>query len=764
MALVWQAASVDAHTMSTARRLVWVSTWVVLVAYAGGLLLHGKGFDTLTDGWLGILTQVLPAIVCWIGVAGARTHRLQVTCLAVAISAFCIGNAVYVIAAGGSLALPYPSVADVGYLAFYPLILATIVLAVRRELRGIKAAVWLDSILGGLGGACALAVLLGPVFKNTTGGSFATVVALTYPMCDLLLVATVVGVAALQGWRLTPAWSWALAGLAVMTISDLVYSLRIANDSYLMGTILDVGWPLGLALLAGSAYSPPRTRRPQRPVLAMPVFATLIGVTVLALASRIHITTIAVVLAVLTLVGAAARTQLAFRQLRRLADLRRQATTDDLTGLPNRRALYAAVAQALDGPLRPHALLLLDLDRFKEVNDSLGHHVGDQLLIRVAERLRAQLRPHDVLARLGADEFAVLLVDAEQAHAVEVAARLRGSLTDPMTLAGIALHTGVSIGIALSPDHGSDATVLLRRADMAMYKAKTARSGHQVYAGNDDLGGAERLRTIHELRTALAENQLVLYYQPKIDLRTSDVRGVEALVRWNHPSRGVLQPDCFLELIEECGLMPALTRYVLDVALRQAAVWESQGRPLTVAVNLSAGSLLDSSLPTYIAGQLTARGVAAAHLQLEITEQTLMSDRNRARVILTALRELGVKISIDDFGTGYSSLAYLRDLPLDELKLDRLFISPMTTDTRANALVGSTIGLAHSLGLRLVAEGVEDNTTYSELRRLGCDEVQGYYLSRPIPAADLDRWIDDRRALPPPRSGVIVEAARSPQG
>jgi diguanylate cyclase (GGDEF)-like protein len=746
--------------MALGRRVVWGATWLVLLTYAIGLLSHGTGFSVLVDGWLGILTQVLPAIVCWIGVAGARTHRLQVTCLAMAISAFCIGNAVYVIAAGGSLALPYPSVADAGYLTFYPLILATIVLAVRRELRGIKAAVWLDSILGGLGGACALAVLLGPVFKNTTGGPLATVVALTYPMFDLVLVATVVGVAALQGWRLTPAWFWALAGLAVMTISDLVYSLRIANDSYRMGTVLDVGWPLGLALLAGSAYSPPKTRRPQRPVLAMPVFATLIGVTVLALASRIHITTIAVVLAILTLVGAGARTQLAFRQLQKLADLRRQATTDDLTGLPNRRALYAAVGQQLDGPLRPHALLLLDLDRFKEVNDSLGHHIGDQLLIRAAERLRAQLRPQDVLARLGGDEFAVLLVGAEQRHAVEVALRLQGSLADPMTLAGIALHTGVSIGIALSPDHGSDVTVLLRRADMAMYKAKTTRTGYQVYAGNDDLGGAERLRTIHELRTALAEDQLVLHYQPKIDLRTSDVRGVEALVRWFHPSRGLLQPDSFLELIEECGLMPALTRYVLDVALRQAAVWQAQGRPLSVAVNLSAGSLLDASLPTYVAQQLTAHGVAAANLQLEITEETLMSDRNRARVLLAALRDLGVKVSIDDFGTGYSSLAYLRDLPLDELKLDRLFVSPMITDVRANALVESTIGLAHSLGLRMVAEGVEDNDTYSELRRLGCDEVQGYYISRPIPADDLDRWLDDRRALPPPRSETVVESAR----
>jgi diguanylate cyclase (GGDEF)-like protein len=742
--------------MSIGRRLVWIATWVTLLAYAVGLLFHGKGFDPIIDGWLGISADAFPAVVAWLAVSGSGVRRREVTCLAGALTAFAVGDSFYIIAVGNGLALPFPSPADAAYLTFYPLIVAAIALGVRRELRGVSAFVWLDSALGGLGGAAVLAVLLGPVFEDLPGGVFAETVAFAYPMFDLLLFATVVGVSAIHGWRLRTSWFWPLAGLAMITTADLVYTLRIAHDRYAMGTLLDAIWPLGLALLAGWAHFPVARERVRRPVLAMPVLATGAGVIVLAMASRTHVTSIAVILAIVTLAAVAGRTQLAFGQLRRLADLRRQATTDDLTGLPNRRALYAAVSDQLNGGPRPHALLLLDLDRFKEVNDSLGHHIGDQLLVQVAERLRAELRPQDVLARLGGDEFAVLLVEAEQTHAVEIAARLQGSLADPVTLAGIAVHTGVSIGIVLSPDHGSDISGLLRRADMAMYKAKTTRSGHQVYAGTDDAGGAERLRTIHELRTALTESQFVLHYQPKLDLRTSDVRGIEALVRWNHPRRGLLQPDSFLELIEECGLMPALTRYVLDMALRQAAVWQAQGRPLSIAVNVSAGSLLDSSLPAYVAGQLTARGVAAANLQLEITEETLMSDRNRARVILTALRELGVQISIDDFGTGYSSLAYLRDLPIDELKLDRSFVSPMNTDLRANALVGSTIGLAHSLGLRMVAEGVEDSATYEELRQLGCDEVQGYYISRPIPADELDRWLGDRRALPPPRSEAVA--------
>jgi diguanylate cyclase (GGDEF)-like protein len=743
------------------RRGVWIATWVTLVVYTVGLILHGKGFETFVDGWLGIIAFVFPPLICWLAVAKAGVRRFEVVFLAAALTAFCIGNAIYVIAAGKSLALPFPSVSDAAYLAFYPLILAAIALAVRRELSGTSASVWLDSILGGLGGACVLAILLSPVFDHLAGGIFAKTVAVAYPLFDLLLVAAVIGVAALNGWRLRSSWFWPLTGLVVMTTADLIYTLRVAHGTYEMGTILDVLWPVGLTLLARWAHSPPAPERVQHPVLVMPVLATLAGVTVLSVASRTHVTVVAVALAILTLVATAGRTQLAFRQLRRLSDLRRLASTDDLTGLPNRRALYAAVTEELEGPARPRALLLLDLDRFKEVNDSLGHHVGDQLLIQAAQRLRGELKPDDVLARLGGDEFAVLLADCEQSRAVEVASRLRGSLADPLTLEGIALHTAVSIGIALYPDHGSDVSLLLRRADMAMYKAKNARSGHEVYAGNEDFHGQERLRTIHELRVALAEGQLVLHFQPKIDLRSGDIRGVEALVRWNHPTRGLLLPDSFLALIEESGLMVALTRRVLDQALEQAARWQEHGRPLNVAINLSAGSLLDAALPSYVAKQLALHRVAGDYLQLEITEETLMADRNRARLVLSELRELGVQISIDDFGTGYSSLSYLRELPIDELKLDRSFVAPMAEDARANALVASTISLAHSLGLRMVAEGVEDNVTYSELVRLGCDQVQGYYVCRPVPAADLDRWLGHRRALPEPRS--VADAPESVQ-
>ena len=365
-------------------------------------------------------------------------------------------------------------------------------------------------------------------------------------------------------------------------------------------------------------------------------------------------------------------------------------------------------------------------------------------MVQGAARLGGNLGVGAMLASLGGDEFAVLLDDAGHDEAADVAIKLRAALAEPFALQDIALHTSVSVGIALFPDHGLDLSALLRKADIAMYRAKTSGRGHHVYCSADDAGDATRLQTVEELRTALSTDQLVVHYQPKIDLDTGEVHSVEALVRWNHPTRGLLYPDAFLNLVEESGLMPTLTRVVLALALDQAAAWHAQGQPLTVAVNLSASSLVDSDLPKQVASMLAARELPPRALQLEITEEFLMADRDRARDILTLLRNSGVQISVDDYGTGYSSLSYLRDLPIDELKLDRSFIFPMADNERTAALVASTIDLAHSLGLRMVAEGVETHLTYTQLKRLGCDQAQGYYMSRPVPAAELDHWLNNR--------------------
>jgi diguanylate cyclase (GGDEF)-like protein len=733
-------------------------TLILIAAYVVGLKNHGPDFEPIVDGGLGISTELLPALACWLAVPSAGQRRREVAALALAVTIYAVGNTYYVLLFANNPDVAFPSPADVAFIAFYPLSLIAMALAVRRELRRVGTGVWLDCLLGGLGAAAVMAVLLDRLFTQASGKPLAGSVALVYPIGDLLLCAAVIGVVAMQGRQLARHWVTLLAGFAVFATVDTLSALSLFDETYAVGGVLDALWPIGLTLMSYWCRAKPgaATRVNRQAALLLPVIATLTSLTVLVAASRDRVSLLAVALATLTQVATVGRTQFAFVQLRRLADLRRQATTDELTSLPNRRAFYARAEVQIAVAGADQALLLLDLDRFKEVNDSLGHHVGDQLLIEIGRRLGEELRDGDLLARLGGDEFAVLLQKTTLEQAVEVAVKLRRVIAEPCVLEGIALRTDASIGLALTTAHGNELSLLLRHADIAMYKAKKAREGHRVYSAVDDNSGTGRLRALQELHTALVEGQMTLHYQPKLDLASNQVKEVEALVRWNHPDRGLLYPDSFLALVEDAGLMRALTQIVLEQALDQAAIWRAEGRPLTVAVNLSASSLVDMELPEQIADLLTQRGLPPGALQIEITEEFLMADRDRTREILTQLREAGIEIAVDDFGTGYSSLAYLRELPIDELKLDRSFVFPMAGDPRAAALVYSTIGLAHSLGLRLVAEGVEDETSLRLLDEHGCDQAQGYFISRPVPAATLDSWLDQR---PDPPTGSVTSRA-----
>ena len=727
-------------------------TWgmvVLLVVYLAGLLTHGPRFSTFVDGWLGTATQWAPAVVCAAAWMRARQRRPEIACATLAVALFAAGNTFYVLKLAHLAAPPVPSFADAGYLSFYPFALGAIAFAVRRELAGIaSAAVWRDSVLSALAVTAGLAVALSPVMDAATHSTTtpAALTAIAYPIGDLLLISSIAGVCVLKGVRMQRHWLALVAGLLVFTASDVVYALRVVRGTYVVGTALDAGWAVGLALVAIWALrtGDDSEQRTPRGTLGVPMAATAIAMAVLVAGTQRHVSELAVSLASAVLALAAWRANSAFRELRRLAKVLRQvAGTDDLTGLANRRGLYAEVPLRLSAtPDRAHSLILLDLDRFKEINDSLGHHVGDRLLVEIGTRLRSLVRPEDLVVRLGGDEFAVVLDDAGEAAAMAVADALKAAVSAPLAVEDMTVRCDVSIGIAVYPNHGRDVSALLRCADIAMYKSKENDDGPEVFSSADAQLGATRLRTVDDFRVALDRQQLILHYQPKLDLRTGDVTGVEALVRWQHPDRGLLYPDTFIEFVEEAGLMPLMTDQVLDQALDQAAAWRSAGRNLKVAVNLSARSLIDADLPASVAAVLSSHDVPPYMLQLEITESVLMSDHDRARAVLTELRDAGVTISVDDFGTGYSSLAYLRDLPIDELKLDQSFIAAMGADLRANALVSSTITLAHSLGLRMVAEGVDTEAALSELARYGCDEVQGYYISRPIPANDLNTWLD----------------------
>jgi len=430
-------------------------------------------------------------------------------------------------------------------------------------------------------------------------------------------------------------------------------------------------------------------------------------------------------------------------------DMEALATTDALTGLPNRALLHDRLRQALaargDGtPPAPLALLLLDLDRFKWINDTLGHHTGDATLARVAGLLRGVVRHTDIVARLGGDEFAILLPGAEAAGAEAVARAIRAALDAPIVVDGRALSVGVSVGIALSPAHGAAVEPLFQHADVAMYAAKRDGLGHAVYEPAHADQDAARLALIADLHRAIDEGALALHYQPKADLASGRGCGVEALARWPHPDHGLIPPDRFISLAEQTGLIVPLTAWVLGAALRQCRAWADAGLAVEVAVNLSLRNLRDPDLYPTVENLLRRHGVPPTRLCLELTESVVMADVEGTQATLARLAALGVRLAIDDFGTGYSSLAYLSRLPVDELKIDRSFARRLTTEATNQTIVASTIGLGHSLGLRVVAEGIEDAQTWALLGRLGCDVGQGYYIARPLAADEAGAWL--RRA------------------
>ncbi|MBI3804963.1 MAG: EAL domain-containing protein [Nitrospirae bacterium] len=418
---------------------------------------------------------------------------------------------------------------------------------------------------------------------------------------------------------------------------------------------------------------------------------------------------------------------------------------DPLTDLPNRTLLHDRLQQAILSARREGkslALLVMDLDRFKEINNLLGHHYGDLVLQQIGPRLREALRQSDTVARLGGDEFAVLLLSIGSDAAVLTAQKILKQFTSPFVVECLSLEVATSIGIALFPEHGEESSTLLRRADMAMYAAKQAGSGYAVYSSVHEQQSSSHLILMGDLRHAIDRDELFLVYQPKINLRTGCIIGVEALVRWRHPIRGIILPDQFISLSEQGGLIKPLTLWVLNNALQQCRRWRQAGQRLSVAVNLSARSLQDPQLPEQVFKLLQFHDVEPSSLELEITESVLMTDPLRAMETLHHLSKMQVRLSIDDFGTGYSSLGYLRKLPVEEIKIDKSFVRDMADEEDDAMIVRSTIDLAHNLGLRVVAEGVESQGIWDRLVALGCDAAQGYLMSRPLSPSDLADWLN----------------------
>ncbi|MEW1959047.1 EAL domain-containing protein [Kineococcus sp. NPDC059986] len=715
------------------------------------------GYSLVLDGVLNNLAYEAAAALCLVRTLSIQGSRRGGYLLSAGLAVYGSGNVFWTIVVRPLADPPYPSGADLGFLLFYPLVfVALILLAKQRDARHARS-LWLDGVVGALAvGSVAAAAVIGPIVSAE--GSWAAVATTSaYPALDLVLLMVLAAVLALYGWR-PPKGLWFLAaGLVVFVVADVVYLFATAQGTYVSGGLTDGVWVCGVVLMGftpGWTSAPTGPQLPGWALLSIPVVSTAVALGVLVVDHRYPLHPIAIAVAAATVLSALARLVSTLRDVTKLAEHRELALTDELTGLANRRALYRRAPELLSACTGDEtvALLLLDLDGFKEVNDSLGHQAGDALLRDIARRVReVALTDRTVVVRLGGDEFAVLRAGAGPSEALSVADAVHTALHEAYGLDGVQVRARASIGVSVLPAATAELSTLLRQADVAMYHAKTRHLGTFSYTAEvDEFASGERLETAELLRADIEARRMLLHYQPKVDVATGAVHSVEALVRWQHPRRGLLFPDAFLPVVETAGLMESMTRAVLEQALDQAAVWAAAGRPLSVAVNLSASSLGDVTLPDRVDDLLTERGLPPELLEIEITEDFLMGDRERAQGILDGLRRRGIRVAVDDYGTGYSSLAYLRQLPIDDLKLDKSFLTDLTGDPRALAIVRSTIVLAHSLGLRLVAEGVEDEETNRELAAAGCDVVQGWLYAKALPAADLEEWLRTHDAAPTP--------------
>jgi diguanylate cyclase (GGDEF)-like protein len=734
-------------------RGLWAVIGACLVAMAARVLLGlGAGLpETVYTQWLASLGTSGAAVALGWRVIAVPEQRGVWIPLAVGVGAFALGTDLWAFWLERLAEPPFPSLADPLWLSLYPFGFVSAVLVLRVQIGRIAASVWLDGLIGALAtSAAAGALILGPLTENAAGNFVAVLTGLAYPVGDLLLVGVLVAGLVITGGRPTVTSCVLAAGFVAFGAGDVIYLESVAAASYVTGLVPNVMWLSGLALLTLASWTRipalPGPERLGRLAESVPTVLAVVAVGVLIVDHLIGLDAVTVGLAAAALLVALLRLARSAREERQLHQTRRDSLTDELTGLPNRRALNAAATALLaHAPDRKVALLLIDLNDFKEVNDTLGHEAGDQLLQRLGRRMALEVRPGDLLVRLGGDEFAVLIDGYDDPSDAEAAAwRVLASLEAPFPIHDIQLRAGASIGIACSPLHGSTPRELLSCADIAMYRAKLARTGVQLHDGALHGTALDRLALAGELDRALADDEIVPYFQPQIDPRTGRLTGMEALARWEHPTRGTLAPDEFLAAIEQMNLSRRLTLRMLETAATFAARCERAGLDVPVSVNLAAANLMDEALVGDLTDILRIHGLPSDRLRLEITERIVMTDPDRAIALLQRIRALGIGVSLDDFGTHNSSLSYLNRLPVDELKIDRSFIADLTTNTRAHAIVASILALAHTLGLRSTAEGIEERGTLELLSTMNCDAVQGFYIARPMPATDFIDWADSR--------------------
>jgi diguanylate cyclase (GGDEF)-like protein len=658
----------------------------------------------------------------------------------------------FVLWAGGSVlisdnqaygSVPFPAPGEVFNVASYLLLATFLLIDVRR--RRPSLADFLDAaVVWGATITVTSLVLVTPVARNFDHSGLALLVAVLFPLINLVLAAVVVGQVLLRE-RPRSVRTWMLvAGFLMLAVGDSSFLAGLStSDAYGTNIGISAVWGVGFAFLGEAASRTQLAESSARPVRAKPVVlvaAAALGVVVLATSPEDFAGWLVRGSAILTLLATGWRLTLALREARGAAEAMALSLTDELTGLPNRRSAAQEVDHAIQhrGPV---SVLLLDVDSFKDINDSLGHAVGDDVLIALADRICEVVGTESSVARLGGDEFAIVVPSEDELALFEVAQEIRAALRRPLRVEGIDLSLDASVGIAMREDSDSSAIEMLRRADVAMYEAKQSRAGVLLFDRAQDGMSHLRLLRGEALRSAIAKGELIAWYQPQIDARTRQVVAMEALVRWWHPTEGLLPPIAFLPDARRAGLMPALTETLMRQVVADARRWMDQGFTFRVAMNWAPPELVSGQLLPELFSVLDDAGLPPDSLLVEVTEDSFLADPERARMVLHELRAHGVQVAIDDYGTGFSSLAYLRDLPVQELKMDRSFIAPVVEDERSRMIVQTTSQMARALGLRFVAEGVEDAVSMAALVPLGVDVLQGYHIARPMPADAVLPWV-----------------------
>jgi diguanylate cyclase (GGDEF)-like protein len=735
---------------------------VLLAAYLISLLVRNPAEDwTWLDGWTVCGIEVVASGMCIVRGLNKHPGRAAPLALGFALLSWSVGDVLLTFESLGGKTPPTPSWADLFYIGFYPLAYVATVQLLRKAIGRLSRPNWLDGVVAGLGASAVCAAFAFSDIVHAAGGSkLSAATNLAYPVGDLLLLSLVIGGTVLLSGRGTTPWFLLAAGISLNVIGDTFNLFQNGILASRVGTDFNaIAWPTSIVLMSMSVWLKPRTLDPMREQrtagFMLPSAAALAGLGILVAGTVHTVTRVALGLATATLVVVGARLALSARDLRLLTEERhRQAQTDELTGLGNRRHLlhvidtYFADFHDPWTAERTLAFLYIDLNHFKEINDSFGHPAGDELLRQLGPRLTGAVPSTGSVFRLGGDELAVLLVDADAQFAAQIAENIVAEIEKPFLLQKMSAGVGASIGIALAPQDATEGTGLMWCADTAMYRAKLGGVSHVFYDQDVD-GGEQQLALVEELREAVEEGKFVLHYQPQQDLRTGEIIAVEALIRWPHPRLGLVPPLKFLPLAADAGLMQDLTTWVLGEALSQCAAWRASGRMLAVSVNVTTTNLLQEGFTELVIDLLKKNGLPGEALVIEITEETIIDDFAGSKAVIETLRDFNVVVSIDDFGAGFTSLAYLSSLAVGELKLDRFFITGLSEvgKERDLELVRATIQLGHDMRLRVVAEGIEDAETLDLLSELGCDLAQGFYISRPMPAHKLSFMANDEKTL-----------------